>query len=365
MLESVSALRGIGAEVLVVCPMPGELTIRIGERNARVLHLRFPVIRRAYWSPGGMVRLCAQLVCDLPQMIRLIRRERPNIIYVNTTAIPWWILAARMTRTPVVCHVHEAESHDNRRVLWALNAPLLFATRLILISKTSAEATFNIFPRLSRTSAIVMNGVPDRENPPVSPPDGVPTRLSVVSRLSPRKGVHTAIAAVAILRQHGHDVQLEIAGSTFSGYEWYEAQLRSQVAELGLEEFVSFSGYVSPSTMVFDRSDIVIAPSEREPFGNAVVEAQLAERPVVAAAAGGHLESITDGWNGLLVGVERPAEFADAVLRLLADRTLRETIAVHARQSALERFGLTRYRKEIVDVLSRALPESKRAASGG
>ena len=76
---------------------------------------------------------------------------------------------------------------------------------------------------------------------------------------------------------------------------------------------VRFSGYCSPIWPVLERADIVVAPSLQEPFGNVVVEAQLAGRPVVAAAAYGHLESITDVETGLLVPPGDAAALAEAV----------------------------------------------------
>ena len=66
----------------------------------------------------------------------------------------------------------------------------------------------------------------------------------------------------------------------------------------------------------------MVAPSLREPFGNAVVEAQLSLRPVVATAALGHLESITDEDTGLLVPAEDVDAMAKAIARIIDDPEL-------------------------------------------
>lgn len=347
MLESVTALREAGAEVTVACASDGPLLSMITARDAHVEVLDYPVVRRSYLSPQGILRLLLELGRAAPGMVRLVRRTRPDVAYVNTTTIPWWILLCRVLRIRVVCHVHEAEDRDRARVLKALNAPLLLAHRLVLISATTADSVWRIFPSLRSRSVIVMNGVPDRQEPPVAPPAGLPTRLAVVGRLSPRKAPHTAIEAAAELTDRGVDVSLEVAGTPFPGYEWYEAELRELAATRGIADRVEFTGYVTPSSIAFDRSDIVLAPSIREPFGNAVVEAQLAERPVVAAEWGGHTESISDGRTGVLVPPEDPTAMADAVQALLADPAAAQAMSKAARTSALERFGVGRYRREL------------------
>jgi glycosyltransferase involved in cell wall biosynthesis len=365
MLESVTAARNEGARVVVACPNTGPLVALLASRGAEVKIGVFPVVRRSHLSPRGLLGLTVELAKTLPAMSGLVRRVRPTAIYVNTTTIPWWIAVARLHRIPVLCHVHEAEDKDRLAVLRALNSPLLLANRVILISNAAAQSVWVLFPRLRRKSVLVPNGVPDRANPP-TPPPGDPrlVRLAVVGRLSPRKAPHTAIETLRLLVARGVGATLEIAGSVFPGYEWYEQRLRDDVDRHGLADRVTFTGYVSPSFVAFDRADIVLAPSIREPFGNAVVEAQLSQRPVIAAAAAGHLESIQDGVTGILVPVEDPASMAEAVVRLTGDAVLSDRLAHAARQSAVANFGIDRYRANIVQAIAGCVAATPRDAQG-
>jgi glycosyltransferase involved in cell wall biosynthesis len=351
MLESISALTGAGISVAVTCPNDGPLTSRLRDRGATVTVDTFPVVRRSYLSAKGVVHLGLDLARALPAMRSVLRSARPDLIYVNTTTIPWWIIAARVAGIPVVCHVHEAEDRDHVWVLRAIAAPLLFADRVLLISQTAARASWDVLPRLQRRSVIVLNGVPDRPEPVVVPPAGATVRLAVVGRLSPRKGPHVAIAALAELVSRGRDVTLEVAGSAFPGYEWYAESLREQAQRFGVSDRVEFTGYVTPSWLAFDRADIVIAPSVREPFGNAVVEAQLAQRPVVAAAAGGHLETVKDRVTGLHVPVEDVPALVAALEELIDDPAQRVSLGHQAREAAVRQFGIDRYRREILAAL--------------
>lgn len=347
-LESVRALAGSGAEVLVLTPEPGPLQQRLTDAGARVAVQRFPVIRRAYLSPRGLVRLGVEVTRAVPALASTLRASRPDVVYVNTTTIPWWIGAARVARVPVLCHVHEAEDADPGPVRRMMATPLLLADRVLFISRTAQRAALEVFPRLRTRSVVILNGVPEREKPPVPPPAGRRPRLALVSRLSERKSQHVAIEAVDLLRARGHLVELELAGTVFPGNEAYEARLHEEVRRRDLGELVTFSGYVSPSSAVFDRCDIALSLSIRDALGNVVVEAQLAQRPVVAAAAGGHLESIVDGVTGLHVEPGSATAVADAVERLLADPETARSIAVAGRHSAERLFGVDRYGAAVV-----------------
>ncbi len=352
MLESVQALIEDGFDVLVVLGADGPLKERLSERGADVMIRPFPVLRRADASVGGVVSLGWRGLRSIALLSAIIREVSPDVLYVNTVTLPWWIEAGRRAHVPVVVHVHEAETTDGRLVRFALNAPLLRAHRIISISRASTAALTAAVPALGKKTVEVYNGVtePPAEPAPVRSFDG-PVTLSVVARLSPRKAPDVALEAAAILRSRGRDVRLELCGTPFDGYGWYEQQLRDRAGQPDLSGHVAFPGYVSPIWPALERADIVLAPSLREPFGNAVVEAQFARRPVVAAAALGHLESIEDGRTGLLVTPGDPVAFADAVEALLDDPERARRMAEDARASALQRFTLGRYRTEIASTL--------------
>jgi glycosyltransferase involved in cell wall biosynthesis len=78
----------------------------------------------------------------------------------------------------------------------------------------------------------------------------------------------------------------------------------------------------SDVSSVIAGSDIVLAPSENEPFGRTLVEAMSIGVPVVASDCGGHIEIITHEKNGLLFSVGDVQACSSAVIRLLDDRKL-------------------------------------------
>lgn len=360
MLESVTALAQAGCEVRVALAEAGPLQQRLENVGADTRVMRFPVIRRAYLSPLGMIRLGLEVLQSAPTLAASLRSIQPDVVYVNTTTIPWWIVASRLSRVPVLCHVHEAEDTDPGPVRRLMAAPLGAADRVLFISRTAERAALEVLPRLRRRSVVILNGVPDRPDAPVPPPAGHHPRLGFVSRLSERKAQHVAIAAVDILRRRGRMVELELAGTVYPGNEAYEERLHREVRDRGLEGLVTFSGYVTPSSAVFDRSNIALSLSVRDALGNVVVEAQLAERPVIAAGVGGHLESIVDGETGLHVRPDDPDSVADAVESLLADPARSRQIALAGSKSARALFGVQRYGDRVVALVRELAVERPR-----
>jgi hypothetical protein len=172
----------------------------------------------------------------------------------------------------------------------------------------------------------------------------------VVGRLSPRKSPHIALEAVALLRADGVDATLEVCGTPVRGQEAYEEELHRRAARPDLDGAVTFSGYMSPVWPAFARADVMLATSTAEPFGNAVVEAQLACRPVVATAVEGHLETVLPGKTGQLVPVGDAAAMAAAVRRLIKEPGLAEQLTIAAQARAQEEFSLEQYQRKIVAV---------------
>lgn len=352
MLQTVSAMAEREWRVVVAMPGPGRLADMLNARGAQVHSVPCPVLRRANANLSGVARLTARIAATLPGLYQEIRAVSPDVLYVNTVTIPWWLAAARVAGVPTICHVHEAESGDSKITRTMLNLPLTAATSLISISHAATTATTRDVPWLAKRVRLIYNGVPQPTEPISSLPDIPPFRLAVVGRLSPRKATHVAVQAVALLRERGRDVRLELCGTPFPGYEWYEDRLHRLVAENGLENAIQFSGYVSPIWPVLARTHALLAPSLREPFGNAVVEAQLSNRPVIAAAAMGHLESVVAEHTGLLVPCNDVSAMADAVERLMDNPHLAQSLASEALRAAKQRFSVARYRQEVADLIT-------------
>ncbi len=348
MAESVAGFVEAGWSCTVCLPEHGALEHLLP--GARVEIAPFTVLRKALISPRGLAGLLARLPGDLTRAVRLIRSLRPDVVYVSTVTIPCWVLAARLAGVRTVVHVHEAESEAPVVHRVALNGPLLLAGTVIANSAASRDVVVATVGRLAGRTVVVPNGIADPGVAAHSAPAN--GRLVLVARLSPRKGIDVALEAVARVRANGVPVTLEVCGTAFAGYEWFERQVRSRAQQPDLAGAVTFRGYVSPTAPSLAAADIVLVPSRVEPFGNTAVEGLLAARPVIASDVQGLAEIITDGVTGLLVPPGDVSALAEAILRLRRDPELADRVARAGRSDAQDRFSVSRYRREIVATIS-------------
>ena len=360
MLASCAALVAGGWRVVVTVPASGPLVPRLEEYGVQVAVLPHPVLRRADLSPRGLVTLTSTLPAALARMRRMVEVVRPDVLYVNTITIPWWLVVARRCGVPSVCHVHEAEAGDPLVVRRALGAPLSLADRVIVNSRATARVIVGTTPRLRSRSRLIHNGVAGPDSPPEARPAGTPYRVLVVGRLSPRKAPDVALEAVAAVRRAGRDVELEVCGTAGPGHEGFAAGLEQRAQEPDLRGAVSFTGYVSPVWPALARSDVLVAPSLGESFGNAVVEGQLARRPVIATAVQGHLETVEHGITGFLVPLRDANAIAEHLIALMDDPVTARQVGDLARHLALANFGTELYADKVIGLLEELTGTSSR-----
>lgn len=174
-------------------------------------------------------------------------------------------------------------------------------------------------------------------------PDGVPLLLAM-GRLHENKAFDIALRALVDLPE----VWLWLAGEGK-----LEAELKALAAELGVAGRVRFLGWRDDKEALLAAADLVIVPSRVEPFGNVILDAWAAGRPLVAAAAAGPAAHVSDGENGVLVPIDDPAALAAAVRQVLDDRALREALVAGGAATLAEGYAEAAVVRRWLDLLSR------------
>ncbi len=355
LLESVRGLVSKGLNVVVTLPERGPLLSMIEESGASVEICPTTVLRKSYMNPVGLLRLGVDTISSSFSGIELMRRVRPDVVYVSTVTIPLWLVLARLHGLPVIAHVHEAERSVSAAVRWALALPLCLATSIISNSHYSTDVMTTAIPGLGRKIEILSNGVmgPADATIPREVQEG-PLKLLYVGRLSNRKGVDVAIAAVAELSHRGREVQLSIVGAVYPGYEWYESELRTSVSAMGLTEQISFQGFHADIWPYYADTDIALVLSRiDEPFGNTAVEAVLAARPLVVTNTSGLREAAAGYKSALFVPTDDPQAVANAVELIAANWEEFREKAWKESKVAADRHSPVKYQDSIFNAVAR------------
>ena len=125
-----------------------------------------------------------------------------------------------------------------------------------------------------------------------------------VGRFEPRKGIDIAAKAIAILLAAVPEATAVFVGDPLTGTTRDEF-VAAEAGSLLDNPRVRFLGQVSREGLddLYAISDVAIMPSRYESFGLVAIEAMAAGTPVIALAAGGLKEVVTDGTTGYVVAL--------------------------------------------------------------
>jgi glycosyltransferase involved in cell wall biosynthesis len=195
------------------------------------------------------------------------------------------------------------------------------------VSRVAAIQLAAQLPNRVRVSVLsnAVDTLPRAGTPSARPDDLI--RLVSTMRLAPRK---RPVQLVRMFRelQDQVDVPLHL---TIIGDGPLLRRVERQVVRRHLESSVTMTGRVDAQEVgrLLRASDLYVAPSIRESFGLAALEARCAGLPVVGRSMSGLRDFIRTGVEGLLVASD--AEMVVALRRLVEDAALRRRMSEHNR----------------------------------
>ena len=319
----VRGLAGRGVENRVVHWRSGPLADQLG--GPGIVLDRLDCAGFARWSFAGLVR----------RLARDLRTWRADVVqaygfYTNLPAL----LAGRLARVPVLVagqrglntHLRPGQRRADR-----------LARRLAHVTVVNAHA---IRTRLCaeegfRPVAVIANCVAERG--PLAPiQDPI---VGMVANFRAPKDHVTFLRAAALVVEKVPIAEFHLIGA---GPE--ESRARALADTLNLGGRVRFLGALEPGAVwgAMNRFGVAVLSTLSEGMPNAVLEAMLAGRPVVATAVGGLEEIVTDGVTGFLVPVRDASAMAAPIARLLKDPPLAVRMGAAARAHVQAAHGVDR-----------------------
>jgi glycosyltransferase involved in cell wall biosynthesis len=284
------------------------------------------------------------------QMAVLLRRLRPVAALTNTLTIPALAMAARAAGVRHVWLIHELGDglhfmDGYSRTLGRMGD----LSQLVVCNSEMVRSTLSPMLGGVRTE-VVYPGVDVPACLPDNPErEAGPMRAVMVGHMCEVKGQRVALRAVALARRLGADVTLRLVGHCAPSFENI---LRADAARLDVEQYVSLTTQMTSPWTAYTSSHVALVCSRREPFGRVTVEAQKCGLAVCASRSGGTPEIVQQDVTGLLHDSGDEEALARDLVRLAQDEQLRRRLGQHARVSATERFSVTRYADQILDLVA-------------
>jgi glycosyltransferase involved in cell wall biosynthesis len=196
---------------------------------------------------------------------------------------------------------------------------------------------------------VIENGV-DAAGLDRSQPRAAEERARVRARLGAGDGAFAWVFVGRLEKQKGLDVLLDAFAKLGEGTRrlWIVGEgsqseaLASQAARLGIADRVRFEGAVVDAAPYLWAADGFALASRWEGLPLALLEAQAAGLPVVAAAAGGVPEAVRDGVTGLLVPREDAIAFAIAMVRVETEDGLAVRLSYEGARQARDEWSWER-----------------------
>jgi glycosyltransferase involved in cell wall biosynthesis len=203
-------------------------------------------------------------------------------------------------------------------------------------------------------TAVVHDGVVPPPAPAEKGNSGI--LIGLVGRITRWKGQHIFLRAAALVRGRFPAARFQIIGSALFGEEAYEEEIRALRASLGLEDCVEFLGFRTDVPELIQELDVLVHASiTGEPFGQVIIEAMAAGKPVVATRGGGVPEIVQDGVTGILAPMGDAAAMAEAICELLADPERAAKMGAAGRERVLRSFTVEVTARRLEHVFDRVL----------
>ena len=307
----------------------------------------------------------------LVRLVRLMRRERPDIVHTHTAkAGALGRLAARLAGVPVIVHTFHGSIFDG----YFGPAVAGFFQWVERILATGTDAIVAVSERVA--ADLVERKIAPRNKVEVVPLGlelgrfqdveiwrgelrrelGLPLQAKLmgsVGRLVPIKDLNTLLHAMIELSATQPEAILLIVGD---GPE--RPALEKQAQRLGLGSRVRFLGFRDDLERIYADLDVAVNCSLNEGTPVSLIEAMASGVPVVATSVGGTPDLLEEGRLGTLVPPANSKALANGLAEILSRSESLPKGAMRARRRIHKRFGLERLLSDLDRLYLRLLKSS-------
>ncbi|MCY7348522.1 MAG: glycosyltransferase family 4 protein [Pyrinomonadaceae bacterium] len=303
----------------------------------------------------------------VPRFLRQLRREKIDLVHLNTALVPLSIgrdfalaTAARIAGRPILLHLHGGrylmKEFENRALAWLTEKMFRFAGVIVVLSELEKESLLNRWKNLDvriLPNAVAIDEVPDAERELKEE-----KTIIFLGRLHESKGLLEIVEACRTLKNENLTFRFNCFGAG-AMQDFFVAEMSRMLGD----KFY-FGGVVGGAEKwkQLAASDIFLLPSRYgEGLPIAMLEAMAANCVVVAADVASVRAVIEDGANGFLVEPYNAAQVVEKLKILLSGNADWGQLRRNARATVKEKYALNDYLKKLENLYAEiSLHDSKR-----
>ena len=359
LLELIKGLNPQEFEAHVILPNDGVLVEALRQVGAQVSVLDYPILRRKYFNPKGIVEYLKSYRRYSQKIAQYVRENGIDLVHNNTTAVLEGIYLKRMVKLPLIWHVHEIIVKP-KAISDFINFLMgRYADKIVTVSQAVASHV-NQSPFIKEGQIqVIYNGVDNAVYHPmqasaVREKFGIPEDalvIGMVGRVNAWKGQGDFLEAVTPILEHNPNAIAFLAGSAFAGEEWRVEELESKIAKSSVVSQIKRIDYYEHTTELYNMFDIFVLPSTNpDPLPTVVLEAMGCGKPVVGYRHGGVCEMVKEGENGLLATPNQPAQLSKVIQELVENPEKRNQFGQASVERQRELFSLESYIKNFSEL---------------
>ena len=297
----------------------------------------------------------AKQVLSVPQLYQKIRREKIDIVHINTAFNPLSILrdfafvkAARLAKRPILLHLHGgkflAQDFENKLLARISEEMLKTANVILVLSELEREIIEKRWQNLN--IKVLENAVEITQSQSVAKNPDTKT-IIFLGRLHESKGLHEIVEACRALKKDNFNFEFDCYGAgDLKDY------FVSEMTEILGDNF--FYGSVvsgAEKEKALSKADIFLLPSRYgEGLPMAMLEAMASGCVVVVSEMASIGEVVKNGVNGFTIEPNNLSQLTEKLKMLLSDKVDLKSLGENARATIGEKFDLKNYIRKLEEI---------------
>ena len=348
-------LRQKGIDVIAVLPEHGEMEARFSENGIKCVVIKNALCwykKSFFWKRILIqwIKAAINLVAQV-RLSWLIRREKPDIVHINSIGISVGAYPTRKYGKILVWHIREFVEEDLNRKLYndeKTYKRVNSSDAVIVTSEALSKKYQNYIER--KKLHLIYNGVEPLDygsRSHIILQKNI-VKIIMAGRICQEKGQRELLESLYHLEAYKDMLEIEFVGDGNGDNSEFYA-LEELVQRIGWEKQICFSGYCTDMLEKFKEADICVVASKMEAFGRVTVEAMMAGNLVIGADSGGTAELLKDG-RGLLYWPGDKKRLAGQIIYAIKNREDVRHIAEKGREYAFSCLTAEKNAQNIIEL---------------
>jgi len=356
MINSIELLVQKGHRCIVCVSSKGLMSEEVTKAGGELIYIRLGVLRRKYFNLPGFINRLFFISLSVLKLIRIVRKEKVDLIYSNTTGVLSGAIVSFLTRTKHLWHIHEIIQESKlfaKFLAWAIKN---LSDVTIVVSNEVKKHWNSLYPFKKNKIKVVYNGINLSKFNNTCPKlrkelqiNDETLLIGTIGRIHYWKGQDYFIKLANRIYKKYKNTKFVLVGDAFPGYEYLYYELQSLIQQFEMENVIIYLGYRNDIPDILSSLDIFILPSILpDPFPTVVLEAMAAKKPVIATAHGGALEMIVDQETGILIPWDNINESFEKIIPVLEDTYKRREMGEKGFIRLKKFFSLEKYKSNLI-----------------